>query len=227
MDSPCRHPKKLDYLAKFRYICKNIKTMRRGNSFVLALGVLLLQSCSGSTNNKAETEAVTEGADSIATVVTHDEKEETAPETWRVQYFIDEFGEETDEGYLLNVCEGAFSNSATTNSFLYVKIIVTPEDVRFDMYEYGDFFMKGEGSLEYRVKLPDDTEMRFKTYNYDNGVNAVVKQDVAKVRELFEKYPRLRFAARTLSSYSTSTYRFVYEGNPEEFTAKLKELQTK
>lgn len=191
-------------------------------TLILAFGILLLQSCSGSSNYKAEQETE---LDSIA--VEDPLVEVTPPNSWELQYFVDDFGEKTKEGYIIDVCDGEFSNSATTNSFLSVRIIVTPDDIRFDMYEYGSHFMKGEETLEFRAKLPDDTEVKFKTYNYDNGVNPVKKSDVAKVRELFEKYPKLRFAARTLSPYTTSTYRFVYEGNPEDFKTKLEELSSK
>lgn len=191
-------------------------------SLIFALGILFLQSCTGSTNYKTEQEIE---CDSIA--VEDPLVEEMTPNSWELQYFVDDFGEKTNEGYIIDVCDGEFSNSATTNSFLSVRIIVTPDDIRFDMYEYGSHFMKGEESLEFRAKLPDDSEVKFKTYNYDNGVNSVNKSDVAKVRELFEKYPKLRFAARTLSSYSSSTYRFVYEGNPQVFKTKLEELSSK
>lgn len=189
---------------------------------ILAFAIFLLQSCTGSSNYKAEQEAT---LDTIA--VEEPAEESAASDSWEIQYFVDDFGEETKEGFILNVCQGEFSNSATTDSPLIVRIIVTPDDIRFDMYEYGSHYMKGEETLEFRAKLPDDSEVKFKTYNYDNGPNSVVKADMAKVKELFEKYPKLRFAARTLSPYSTSTYRFVYEGNPEVFKTKLEELSAK
>lgn len=194
--------------------------MKKNGYLIIGLGILIFQSCVG-TNKKAD-----EALDSLPIV----EAVVTVPvpvDTWELNYFVDDFGEKTKEGYIINVCDGEFSNSATTNSRLTVHIIVTPEDIRFDMYEYGSHFMKGEGILKFRAKLPDDTEVIFSTYNDDSGINSVLSSDVSKVRELFEKYSKLRFAAKTTSSYSTSTYRFMYEGDPEEFKTDLKELASK
>lgn len=193
--------------------------MNKYSYLIISLGILIFQSCV-SSNKKTDQEI-----DTTPIIV---EEVVTVPEnTWELNYFVDDFGEKTNEGYLLNVCQGEFSNSATTNSHLRVDIVVTPEHIRFDMYEYGNLYMKGEGILQFRAKLPDDTEVMFNTYNSDDGANSVLKSDISKVRELFEKYPKLRFAAKTTTSYSTSTYRFLYEGSPEEFRIKLRELDPK
>ena len=194
--------------------------MKKYYSFILIIGTLLLQSCGNSTNSSSSEIAV----DSV--VVEPIAEEVANSDSWKLQYFIDDYGEKTDEGYIINNCFGEFSNSATTDSELAVRIIVTPEDVRFDMYEYGSQFMKGEGILQFRAKLPDNSEVNFTTYNSDSGPNSVSSSDVKKVRELFEKYSKLRFAAKT-TSYSTSTYRFVYEGNPDEFIKELSKLSSK
>lgn len=196
--------------------------MNKGIYFIALIGGLLLAGCSGSNSStgKDGMDYDSVAVEEVVAVV----EDITPADTWTIKHYVDDFGEETNEGYILNVAYGEFSNSATTNSQLTVRIIADADDIRFDMYEYGSHFMKGEGTLQFRAKLPDDSEVRFTTYNYDNGVNSVKSSDVKKVRQLFETYPRLRFAARTTSSYSTSTYRFVYEGNPEEFKTKLAQL---
>ncbi|MGM9521566.1 MAG: hypothetical protein ACI3VB_03725 [Oscillospiraceae bacterium] len=58
---------------------------------------------------------------------------------WMVDYYVDNFNQPTNEGYVINkdYFVGSFSNSATTNSSLYAAIIADEEDVSVFLYEYG------------------------------------------------------------------------------------------
>ncbi|WP_300939625.1 hypothetical protein [Bacteroides acidifaciens] len=187
---------------------------------IFAILAYILTSCEGNGRAVSETEC-----DSIARVEVNPVVEQEPQ--WSLNYFIDEFGEKTNDGYILHTCNGEFSNSATTNSRLLVKIIVTPEQIRFDTFEYGSQKMKGEDLLEYRAKLPDDSEVRFSTWDDDEGFNIVSSYDLDKVMELFKNYDRIRFAARTNNRYSVSTYRFVYEGSASDFKTELSKLESK
>ncbi len=180
----------------------------------------ILASCTGNGRVAAEAEG-----DSIACIDEVPAVEQVSQ--WELNYFIDEFGEKTNDGYILHICDGEFSNSATTDSKLFVKIIVTPEQIRFDTFEYGSQKMKGEDRLEYRAKLPDDSEVRFSTWDDEEGFNTVSSSDFDKVMELFKNYDRIRFAARTTNGYSVSTYRFVYEGSASDFKTELSKLESK
>ena len=187
---------------------------------IFAILAYILTSCEGNGRAVSETEC-----DSIARVEVNPVVEQEPQ--WSLNYFIDEFGEKTNDCYILHTCNGEFSNSATTNSRLLVKIIVTPEQIRFDTFEYGSQKMKGEDLLEYRAKLPDDSEVRFSTWDDDEGFNIVSSYDLDKVMELFKNYDRIRFAARTNNRYSVSTYRFVYEGSASDFKTELSKLESK
>ena len=55
---------------------------------------------------------------------------------WEVKYFVDDFGDFTDSGYISASLEGKFSNSATTNSDLGVRFIITKQSVAIKLYEY-------------------------------------------------------------------------------------------
>lgn len=142
----------------------------------------------------------------------------SATSAWKIEYFVDEFGEKTNDAFLCHYANGEFSNSATTNSRLNVLIIVTKNGIRFDTYEYGNHLMKGEGRLEYRAKLPNDSIVYFHTWNDDEGFNSVSEADVNNVIKLFKQYNDIKFAARTQKSYSVSTYRFTYSGNSNLFS---------
>jgi hypothetical protein len=61
---------------------------------------------------------------------------------WTKQYFLDQFGDKTQNTYIAQRCLGTFSNSATSNSALTVDLCVyyeAPDNwlwLRFDLYEY-------------------------------------------------------------------------------------------
>ena len=83
---------------------------------------------------------------------------------WEVSYFVDDFGDPTDSGYITTaeLVEGKFSNSATTNAKLYVIFIITENKISIKMAEYGSNIVKGSSSY------PDNYVIIFK----HNGVKA-------------------------------------------------------
>lgn len=61
---------------------------------------------------------------------------------WKMGFYIDEFGDETNKGYISQLVNGTFSNSATQNSSLNVRIFINNGNIRtndpwFRFYEYG------------------------------------------------------------------------------------------
>lgn len=71
---------------------------------------------------------------------------------WDLSYYVDEFDEPTPQAYVYTkeVIEGVFSNSATTNSKLYVRLLVDKEDISIFMYEYGNHQVKNYSSRSYQ-----------------------------------------------------------------------------
>ncbi len=80
---------------------------------------------------------------------------------WEIRHYVDRFGEPTKEGYITNksLIEGKFSNSATSNSDLNVKFLITnSSDINIKLYEYaGDNEIKGtyDYPREYFVYVKD------------------------------------------------------------------------
>ena len=59
---------------------------------------------------------------------------------WKVVDFVDSFGDKTGENAnVLLITDGTFSNSATEDSKLYVKLTESTKDkyINIDLYEYG------------------------------------------------------------------------------------------
>lgn len=59
-----------------------------------------------------------------------------ANKPWQIDIFNDEFGDPTSEKYLRTIVSGVFSNSATSNSELHVKVLVTKTDIGIFLHEY-------------------------------------------------------------------------------------------
>jgi hypothetical protein len=55
---------------------------------------------------------------------------------WKTGNFVDEFGKQTGKNFIYTEVEGVFSNTATTNSKLYVKVIVSKSSIGILMREY-------------------------------------------------------------------------------------------
>lgn len=76
---------------------------------------------------------------------------------WQVVNFVDDFGEPTDNKYIRNssLIKGSFSNTATQNSDLNIRFLISNrDDVSIMLYEYaGNNPVKAIGNTNYRVLL--------------------------------------------------------------------------
>lgn len=75
---------------------------------------------------------------------------------WSIKHFVDDFQQETKEGYIVISCNGSFSNSATTNSELTVEVVITDkEELQLFLKEYGSNPVKSysSSSTSYIIKL--------------------------------------------------------------------------
>ena len=62
---------------------------------------------------------------------------EEAQTHWSIGFYVDEFDKPTGEKYVWGHTNGVFSNSATTNSDLYVTFIIDKKNVSIKLYKYG------------------------------------------------------------------------------------------
>jgi len=64
------------------------------------------------------------------------EKQAYLNRPWKLGKYNDEFGEPTDKKYIKTTTSGYFSNSAVTNEYLYVQVIVDKEAAGIFLHEY-------------------------------------------------------------------------------------------
>lgn len=200
-----------------RHLIRTTTIMNKVYLILISMLSVILHSCIG--GSKQEVVAT----DSLAV----EDITEPVLSEWQKDYFVDEFGEKSnapEDAYAYIETDGDFSNSATTGSHLTVRILATPNQVRFNLFEYGSQMVKGEGILHFKAKLPNDSIIEFKTYNQDNGANFVDDFYSTKPQEilaLLEKYEMIKFSGKTTDS-PISTYRFTLQAD----TTSLKRIMS-
>lgn len=117
---------------------------------------------------------------------------------WKINCYVDEWGEKTTKRYISTELNGTFSNSATTNSDLMVLILIDKESIRIQLHEYGNNHpIKDKGFLNFKAKDKDGNIYEFKTYNAKDGNNTVVNMeyefDDTIVRNLLLKGGEIKF----------------------------------
>lgn len=128
---------------------------------------------------------------------------------WEISNYVDDFGEQTKEGYIHTFCTGTFSNSATTNSELGVQFIIDKSGMRIELYEYNrNHPIKGEGFFKMKAKRANGEIIEFKTYNAENGSNCVEKEYFEALMSFLQKEGEVKFIAKSSSSSILSEYEF-------------------
>lgn len=151
---------------------------------------------------------------------------------WTLKYFVDEFKMPTDEGYITNsqMIAGTFSNSATTNSTLKVKLLVdTDGDVQIFLYEYGRSQVKNYYSDKkkyYDVVMLDNDGIRhyLEGFFYSNADRLMFNdEDNKTIIRALSANGTVRFAIQ--DSKGSDSYVFAIEDTSyftNAYTALLK-----
>ena len=138
-------------------------------------------------------------------------------EIWKSSFYVDEFNNPTSEAYMrnVNVFVGTFSNSATTNSKLYARILIDSEDVAIKLWEYGSQEVNAYSTTYYDITLLDDNGNKHYTNGtmYKNG-ERIYFEDWTFV-SLLQENQTLKIYIVEASKYGyNSTYLFeVKNGN--------------
>ncbi|MBQ9762266.1 MAG: hypothetical protein IJV82_04215 [Oscillospiraceae bacterium] len=140
--------------------------------------------------------------------------------SWELYYYVDEFQQPTNDGYVANgsYFVGTFSNSATTNSRLYVTVLADEEDIAFFLYEYGSYQVKNASSrysdeYEITMKLSNGTKYEMTGTMYAGGDRLFVDSSYrSKVLNALKSGEEVSFYI-VFADYTTSTYLFTVQTN--------------
>jgi len=133
--------------------------------------------------------------------------------SWKVKFYVDDFGEPTKQKYLTcRVCFGTFSNSATTDSDLAVQFLIEKNAVNIQLYEYlGTNPVKKGIEDQYKVRVKSGDEIQDLTArNYSDRLS-FNEINSKKIIDFFKKGQPLKFAIISNSRYSESSYKFTFE----------------
>ena len=72
---------------------------------------------------------------------------------WTTKFYVDDFGEPTEDGYQSMISEGVFSNSATQNSEALYAFVKSESSLTVKVFEYGKSLATSTESTLETVKL--------------------------------------------------------------------------
>ena len=130
--------------------------------------------------------------------------------TWAMGEYVDEFKRPTGKKYLYTTVTGEFSNSATTNSELTAKLLITSDDkVYIRLYEYGNR-PAGYGCVYHHITMLDTNNNKYPLGGYMSGGEIDVDDDYGKILEALNSTGDISFHIFDIE-YGSAEYLFTIE----------------
>lgn len=134
---------------------------------------------------------------------------------WEIKYYKNEFGEYSDNSYLVLTGTGVFSNSATTNSDMSAILFVDKESVSLRLIEYRSSVVKDDDSFDLKIKDTAGEIISFKLYNTKSGYiyftnSSYFGKNYDKIINILNKEGVIRCSGVMYDSYSSSSYTFSF-----------------
>ncbi len=131
---------------------------------------------------------------------------------WQVEYYVDEFGEETKSSFVLTDIYGTFSNSATTNSRLKVRFLIDSNKARINLYEYArNHPIKGEGTVYFKIRDKNKKEYHIQGSNGNSGDTYLFQDNYKQLLKILKTGGEIKFIAETDRYGSPSVYKFTID----------------
>lgn len=131
--------------------------------------------------------SLVQNKEGIVPAVEASEIQEDASEQviWGVEYYKDEFGYDTKEGYVKNrrPINGLFTNVGTANSKLNVDFIIKRyDDISIQLFEYGDKSpVRAYSRKKYEIFTQDSEGDRLKFEAYNNSDRIKLNKESSKL----------------------------------------------
>lgn len=132
---------------------------------------------------------------------------------WQMSYYVDEFKNPTNNGYITASVNGVFSNTATTDSKLTAKFIVDSDNFSIKLYEYGSQEVKSTGFESYAITIldTDGTKHYIHGLIQKNGDRIEIRgDDKVELLKAFQKEGTISFYIEE-TNRPTTNYLFSVE----------------
>ena len=155
---------------------------------------------------------------------------------WEVKYFINQFRELTDVGYVTNtnLIKGKYSNSKSSDAPLNIKIMIKERDVGIKLYEgYDERLVIGnkQNPIEYSLNIKhndENVDFNFKGFNENNVIvigNIISSTHQTLLIDYFKKGGKLEFILETKNIINKTIYQFQIDSEDDnEFLKKYKKI---
>ena len=144
---------------------------------------------------------------------------------WTIRYFVDDFGDPTDEGYIgteyFRDVKGTFSNSATNNSELNVFIMMSSlRNIGVKLYEYkSNNPVKAFSNDSYSINVKDSKGVKHSLTGmmYEGGDRVFIdrgtrKNHISKMHNILMNGGEIS-VVMTNNDYGLSTYKFKFNAD--------------
>lgn len=131
---------------------------------------------------------------------------------WKLNRYSDDFGEETNDKYLVLMGDGVFSNIATSNSNLEVVFFIDGDSFSFRLFEYGSSPVKDDDSI-YTTRIKDSEGIVHDFEFWNSGQSGQIGPmyaddgDYSKIVDILNKGGEI-IVTMNYDKYGQSDYRF-------------------
>lgn len=129
---------------------------------------------------------------------------------WETKFYVDDFGDPTEDSYETLIAKGTFSNSATTNSDATYQIVKDESSILIYIYEYNNKLAKGIDSnfTTIKIKKPSGEVVTFKKVLFSKkGYLFVNDFNFGIMRAVLKKKGKYTIIFHKKTKYSESSYK--------------------
>ncbi len=133
---------------------------------------------------------------------------------WTKGYYVDEFGDKTENSFMHMRAVGTFSNSATQNSKCVYDFYDSGNSITVDVKEYGSSMATSIGySFEIvKIKTPSgEVETIYNTFFDKSGVLFFNKKRYTQLKSILAEKGRYVMVFKKSGKYSSSSYKVLIE----------------
>lgn len=138
---------------------------------------------------------------------------------WKIGSYVDEFGDKTENKYLINKFKGEISTTQTGYVPLMVKCIIDSSKVDFTLYEYDKYSINELYSFELNIKDPAGYVHNYRQFYFHGDM----KDSIIKVLSMEGK---LKASVRFSENNRGRLGKFIIEGT-SYLPKMLSELENK